>query len=227
MSALTRAAELEQQLADLTNAETARRVWDAAAEARGARPTVPTVPPAPKPPAAERPDLDAARAIIQAQDAIARDRARAEEALTAARARAAEAEAKHKAAAAEAARAAAVVKGLRDGPSELLRRQLDLLGDTGRLRVRVEDGEAVAEVLNSHGLWVPALEASRGERLAAGLDFRASYRATAARYLSNAYAAVPILLDNRQDADGDVDLSARAPVVEFVTATGDLTTRAA
>jgi len=224
MSTADRVAELECQLANLTAAETARKVWDAAAEARGPQPGVPMAPEAPRPPMGARPDFAAARAVLATQDGIARDRQRADLDVERARQRVTDAEQQHAELDAEACRVRAYVVALRAAPSELLRRQLAQIGSMGRFRVTVDDGEVIAEIQNARGQWVPALDASRGERLAAGLDLRAALRAAAAQHLSPAYAAVPLILDNRQDADADVPLDARAPVVALVTAAGDLAT---
>lgn len=221
MIAADRVTALESELATLTAAETARRVWDAATAARGARPTVPTLGTAPTPPTAPKPSTtrDELEAVIRAHDDATRDRAGAIRRRDEARRQVDAATTTHAAAQAEADRVVALVSAVRDGPSELLRRQLAHLGDTGRACLSVEDGELCVMVESAHGIMVSADVASRGEVLAAGYDLRVAVRRAVTEHVTPAAKAVPIIVDNRQDYSGG--LADAAPVISLSTAPVD------
>jgi len=218
--ALAEVARLEAELATHDAAQRARELWDAAASGRGARPVVPDALPEPQPPTGDRPDVDEAHAAIQEHATLTRDRARAVGAVEAARQRVDAAETTHRTAAGEAARCKALVSAVRDGPSELLRRQLGLLGDTGRCRLSVVDGDLVVEVATERGEWAPLDAASRGEVLSAGVDVRAAMRASAAKHIAAVFNAVPLVIDNAQDYRGPMPPVAPAPVVVLETSEG-------
>lgn len=195
--------------------EAAVRTWTAGKPPapKGARPAAPEAPrPAPDAVTAARATADAARTA----DEVAR---RARAALADVEKRHAAAEADDAAAKAEAARCVALVDGVRSGPSTALRQQLAHLGDTGRFRLSVDpDGDLDAEIVSEHGDLVPALDASGGERLAAGADFRIAVRRALVAGCKPA-AGIPILLDARGDYSGDIPDA--APMVALVTEPGE------
>lgn len=148
----------------------------------GERPQVPLVP-----------NVSAAHKILADAHADTRIRADHDARVAKLKAAAERADADHKRAEAAFARAEADLAIIRGAPSKALAAKMALLGD-GPLRFRV-DGDAFIAEINGRALHAVT---SRGERLVADADFRRRLRDACKM------GDVPIFVDNRQDAAGDI-----------------------